>query len=75
MTPYGNLSGDSGVAAYSIGENFIKVQFRHSPKLYVYDDGKPGLAHVMQMQRLAVVGRGLSSYISQNVKKNYSRIE
>ena len=75
MTPYGNLSGDSGVAAYSIGDDFIKLQFRHSPKLYVYDAGRPGLAHVTQMQRLAVAGRGLSTYISQNVKKNYSRIE
>jgi hypothetical protein len=75
MTPYGNLSGDSGVAAYSIGDDVIKVQFRHSPKVYVYDAGRPGLAHVTQMQGLAVAGRGLSTYISQNVKTNYSRIE
>ena len=75
MTPYGNLSGDSGVIAYSIGDGFIKLQFRHSPKLYVYDAARPGFGHVTQMQRLAVAGRGLSTYVSQNVKKNYSRIE
>ncbi len=75
MTPYGNLSGDSGVVAYETGDDFIKVQFRHSPKLYVYDSGRPGSSHVNQMQRLAAAGRGLSTYISQHVKKNYSRIE
>lgn len=25
MIPYSNLSGDSGVVAYSIGDDFIKV--------------------------------------------------
>jgi hypothetical protein len=75
MTPYSNLSGDSGVAAYEIGSDFIKVQFRHSTKLYIYDSAKPGSSHVQQMQRLAVAGRGLSTYISQHIKKNYSGIE
>ena len=75
MTPYGNLSGDSGVAAYEIGDDFIKVQFHHSPKHYVYDSAKPGWSRVQQMQRLAVAGRGLSTYISQHVKENYSGIE
>lgn len=75
MTPYGNFSSDSGVIAYEIGSDFIKVQFRHSAKLYVYDSWKPGLSHVQRMQSLAAAGRGLSTYISQHVKKNYSRIE
>ena len=75
MTPYGNLRGDSGVVAYESGDNFIKVQFRQAPEIYVYDSAKPGSAHVYQTQRLAAAGRGLSTYISQDVKKNYSRIE
>jgi hypothetical protein len=75
MTPYSNLSGDSGVVAYEIGDDFIKVQFRHSPKLYVYDSARPGLSHVHQMQKLAVAGKGLATYISQHVNKNYFRIE
>ena len=75
MTPYGNLSGDSGVAAYEIGDDLIKVQFRYSPKYYIYDSAKPGSSHVQQMQRFAIAGRGLSTYISQHVKKNYSGVE
>lgn len=75
MTQYGNLSGNSGVAAYEIGHDFIKVQFRHKPRIYMYDSVKPGPLHVQQMQRLAVTGRGLSTYISQHVGKNYSGVE
>lgn len=75
MIPYNNLSGDSGVLAYDIGDDFIKIQFRHYPKVYVYDSAKPGWSHVQQMQKLAAAGRGLSTYISQHVGKNYSKIE
>jgi hypothetical protein len=75
MTPYSNLSRDSGVVAYEIGDASITLQFRHNPKHYVYNSLKPGLSHVQQMQRLAVAGRGLSTYVSQHVKKNYFRTE
>jgi hypothetical protein len=75
MTPYSNLSGDFGVVAYDVGDDFIKVQFRHSRKVYVYNSAKPGWSHVQQMQRLAAAGRGLSTYISQHVGKNFSKIE
>jgi hypothetical protein len=75
VTPYSKLSGDSGVVAYDIGDDFIKIQFRHNRKVYVYDSAKPGWSHVQQMQRLATAGRGLSTYISQQVGKNFSKIE
>jgi hypothetical protein len=75
MIPYGNLSGDSGVVAYESGDGFIKVQFRNDSRLYVYDSVTPGSGHLNQMQALAAAGRGLSTYISQHVKENYSRIE
>jgi hypothetical protein len=35
VTPYKNLSGDSGIASYEIGADFIKVGFRSGP-LYLY---------------------------------------
>jgi hypothetical protein len=68
-------SGDSGVLAYTVGDDFIKVRFRHSPKIYVYDRVKPGPLHVGKMKKLAATGKNLSTYISQHVKENYSRIE
>ena len=75
MTPYKNLNGDSGVVEYESGPDFIKVRFRYSPKIYVYDDSSPGRVHVDELKRLAAAGRGLATYISQNVKTRYSRTE
>jgi hypothetical protein len=74
MTPYKNLSGDSGVVAYEMGRDSITVEFRNSRR-YVYDYGIPGRAHVEQMKALAVFGRGLSSYIAQEIKGKYARMQ
>lgn len=74
MTPYRNLSRDSGVLEYESGPDYIKVRYRDG-STYVYDHRAPGQHHVAQMKQRAVAGRGLATYISQNVKKNYSRKE
>ncbi len=75
MTPYANLSGDSGVIEYELGENCIRVRFVNDSKIYVYNDSKPGRVHVEQMTRLAIAGKGLATYISRNIKANYSHTE
>lgn len=75
MIPYKNLSGNSGVVAYELGEEFIKVRFRHEPQVYVYDNKRPGRDHVRKMKKLAADGQGLSTYISQHVRENYARTE
>jgi len=69
---YRNLGGDSGVTYYAIGPDFIAVQF-HDPNVYIYDDTRPGLAHVEKMKALAASGRGLGTYISQHVRKAFAR--
>ena len=74
MERYQNLSADSGVDAYECGPDWIKVRFRNGPT-YVYDSVKPGAEHVARMQELARAGRGLSTYISRHVQKEYSRTE
>lgn len=74
MEPYGSLEGKAGVTAFSIGDDFIKVRF-HDAAIYVYDNSKPGAAHVERMKELARAGRGLSTYISQHVRQNYARKE
>ena len=70
--PYGNLSGDSGVSHYSIGADFIAVQFQNST-VYIYDSSRPGTQHVAQMKVLADAGRGLGTYISKHVRKAFAR--
>jgi hypothetical protein len=69
---YRNLNGDSGVTYYAIGSDFIAVQFQ-DPNVYIYDNIRPGLAHVERMKALAAGGRGLGSYISQHVRKAFTR--
>ena len=73
MERYKNLSGDSNVVAYELGQGSITVQFASGThRTYVYNSAKPGAVTVAEMQRLAVAGRGLNSYIGRVVKGNYS---
>jgi hypothetical protein len=74
MEPYQNLSGNSGVESYECAADWIKVRFQRGPT-YVYDHTTPGQLHVERMKELARAGRGLSTYISQNVRRGYARTE
>jgi hypothetical protein len=60
---YRNLSGDSGVEAYALGDGCIAVRFR-SGVIYWYTEASVGPDHVAEMTRLACYGKGLSTYIS-----------
>jgi hypothetical protein len=71
MESYANLHGNSGVTEFQIDDSSIKVRFRNSNKIYVYNHLKPGPAHVEKMKMLAKSGRGLSTYISQKIQKDY----
>lgn len=64
METYLNLAGNSGVEAFDILRTGIMVRFL-SGGTYLYDYHVPGRMHVETMKRLALSGRGLSSYISQ----------
>lgn len=70
MEPYGNLSGNSGVTAYSEGETYVEVQFRGG-RVYTYSYARAGMAHVERMKLLARAGKGLSTYVSQHVRDLY----
>jgi hypothetical protein len=71
---YRNLSGDSGVQAFEIGPDFIAVRFRTGTR-YWYTEASVGAIHLEEMKRLAVRGRGLSTYISthSDVSGGYAR--
>lgn len=70
MTPYRNRSGSSGVAAYTLLDDAIIVQF-NDETAYLYGPSRPGRHHVGRMKSLAMAGRGLGSYITRYVRDKY----
>ena len=72
MERYANRGGDSGITGYELGQGQITVQFSDGSQ-YLYNSQHPGPAVVAEMQRLAVAGVGLNSYISRIVRKNYAQ--
>lgn len=71
MKRYRDTSGDSGVALYGYGDDWIDVVFKSSAVIYRYTNSTTGARHVREMKRLADAGDGLSAYISQHVRENY----
>lgn len=57
--------------SYEIGTDYVQVLFRDSDRIYKYSYVSAGEKHVEKMKRLAVLGIGLSTYISRYVKDNY----
>lgn len=72
MKQYADVGGNSGVSAYDILANGIIVEFK-TGRTYLYDDARPGTAHVEQMKQLAQEGKGLNTYISRYVRQNFAQ--
>lgn len=70
MKKYGNASGKSGVVAYELLPDGIRVKFR-SGDVYLYTSRSAGYEAISAMHELAAKGKGLSTYISQVVKERY----
>lgn len=70
MQNYQNLGGDSGVASYETGADFIKVKFT-TGKIYTYNYASAGGDNVELMKTLAANGKGLNSFIMKNVRTGY----
>ena len=72
MQQYKNLGRNSGIKAFSIGEDYIDVQYDDS-SVYRYSYKSAGITKIEQMKRLALQGQGLNSYITRNARKDYER--
>lgn len=72
MQPYADINGDSGVAAYEIGEDFINVQFKGSGMTYSYTNASAGAYIVGQMKALAQAGDGLNSFIMKHARNSFA---
>jgi curli biogenesis system outer membrane secretion channel CsgG len=67
---YADPDGDSSVAAYEIGDDYVRVRFSDG-SVYLYTYASAGASHVERMKELARSGDGLNSYIMNNVKYDY----
>lgn len=72
MTPYKDLSANSGVVAFEIQREAIAVEFR-SGGIYLYDYDTTGREQVEEMKVLALEGRGLATYINRHVRERFAR--
>lgn len=70
MQRYRNLTGESGVSAYSLAKNAITVEFNNG-HVYKYSYASAGRQNIEAMKMLAVSGKGLSTFISQHVHDAY----
>ncbi len=71
MKPYGNLGGNSGVAAYEDGPDFITVEFT-TGAIYQYTYESAGRDNIEYMKQLAESGHGLNSFINTEVRDLYA---
>lgn len=71
MERYKNLSGNSGVAAYEVGPDYIKIKFREGG-VYLYNYNRPGRDKVERMKDLAEVGKGLSTFTNKYMRDDYA---
>ncbi len=74
MERYSNLGGNSGIAAYESGPDFIRVQFSDGA-VYLYTYASAGSHNIERMKQLARSGQGLNSFINTNARKAYARKE
>lgn len=70
MKRYKDITGHSGVTAFEIEEDGIKIEFNHDA-VYLYTYASAGKRTIEKMKRLATTGKGLSTYISQVVREKY----
>lgn len=70
MERYSDIDRDSGVVAYEIGDDFIRVRFS-TGAIYLYTYISAGPHHIEQMKILATRGDGLNAYINDNTSKLY----
>lgn len=74
MNHYQNKGGDSNIAAFEIGSDFIKVKFNDN-SVYLYTYASAGQQNIEEMKRLAIQGQGLNSFINKNARDGYASKE
>ena len=74
MQEYRHVGGETGILAFEIGTDFIRVEFEDHT-VYIYTYASAGSFAVERMKELAVKGEGLNTFINKYTRKNYERKE
>jgi hypothetical protein len=74
MEQYQNTKGRSGVIAYEIGPDYIRIQFQDN-EIYLYTYESTGSEDIETMKTLAQQGSGLNTFINTSVRKRFARKE
>lgn len=72
MQRYENRGGNSNVIAFTIGIDFIDVQFGGG-RIYRYSYRSAGADKVEKMKELANQGVGLNSYVKRFANNDYEK--
>jgi len=72
MEKYKNKNGNSGITAYEISDEAIEIMFEDG-SVYLYTYESTGRLPIEIMKKLAKKGIGLTTYINQQIKDNYSK--
>ena len=73
MKRYGNRHGNSGIAAYEVGKDFIRLRFT-SGSVYLYTYDSAGEDDIEEMKELAKEGEGLTRFIN-DFRPGYAKRE
>ena len=73
MKRYGNLHGNSGIDAYEVGADFIRIRFTNGG-VYRYTYDSAGEDDIEEMKELAKEGEGLTRFIN-DFRPGYARRE
>ena len=70
MQIYQNLSGNSSIESYEIGQQQLVVQYKNG-SAYLYRQAFPETLNLSIMKDLAQTGKGLSTFIQRFVGNKY----
>lgn len=73
MKRYGNRHGNSGIAGYEDGDDFIRIRFT-SGSIYLYTYDSADEDDIEEMKELAKEGEGLTRFIN-DFRPSYARRE
>jgi hypothetical protein len=73
MKRYANKDKTSPITHFAIESDRIVIWYTEIPEPYIYTQSKIGKLHLQELINRAISGRGLSTYINQNVKEKFIR--